>query len=70
MYQIMTNCWTNIHWFKKPAERHENPAQGETCDEHNNLWLSFHDHVRENESLAVCTLQIDNDLLRCPRSTQ
>ena len=26
-------CETNIYWFKKSAERHGNPAQGETCDE-------------------------------------
>ena len=60
-------CETNIHWFKKSAERHGNPAQGETCDEHNNLCLCF--HVRENESLAACSLQISIDLFRCPKST-
>ena len=52
-------CETNIHWFKKSAERHENLAQGETCNEHDNLWLSF--HVSENESLAACSLQISYD---------
>ena len=36
-------------------------------DEHNNLCLCF--HVRENESLAACSLQISNDLFRCPKST-
>lgn len=60
-------CETNIYWFKKSAERHGNPAPGETCGEHNNLCLSF--HVRENESLAACSLQINNDLFRCPKST-
>ena len=60
-------CETNIYWFKKSAERHGNPAQGETCDEHNNLWLSF--RIRENENLAACSLQISNDLFRCPKST-
>ena len=30
-------CETNIYWVEKSAERHGNPAQGETCDEHDNL---------------------------------
>ena len=60
-------CETNICWVKKSAERHGNPAQGETCDEHDNLWFSF--HVSENESLAACSLQISNDLFRCPKNT-